>query len=527
MTAGAVLAVLYAGVLLALFAFGANGYVLLWRRRRYVVPERPTPRCWPDVLVQIPVYRERDVAARAVLAAGRLRYPGRFVVQVLDDSDDDTVERVAQAIATLQAEGVTAEHVRREGRAGFKAGALAVGLTRSDAPLVAIFDADFLPPVDFLERAVPVLEDPAVACVQGRWDHLNRDDSALTRAQALGIDVHFAIEQRARAAAGWPVSFNGSAGLWRRAALEDAGGWSADTLTEDLDLAYRAALRGWRIAYADDLPCPGELPPNLAAFKAQQRRWARGSTQVARKLLWPLWRSGLPLGAKVQATLHLLHYCVHPLLLLSAALALPVCLLARPTDALWSVLAPLAMATGGPLAMAVRAGRDRGARGRAIARDAASMMVLGVGLALSNTVAVAAALGRRQGVFERTPKGGLHSSYRLGREVLGPFEVLAGVACLLLGAFNVSRGLPSLVPFLFLYGIGLCIVGLSSLLPLPASPPNLNPGRVAGGSPASPPNLNPGRVAAVAGGSTEVEPRIIFAAGGAELKDLRVRRGAD
>lgn len=468
--AGTFLAIVYVAVLFALFAFGVDGYVLLWKRRRYVPPAAPAPPRWPDVLVQIPVFNERDVATRAVQAAGRLRTNGgRLTVQILDDSDDDTVERVARAVEALQAQGIAAEHVRRGTRAGFKAGALAAGLERSSAELVAIFDADFVPPPDFLLRAVPVLEDPGVACVQGRWGHLNRDDGALTRAQALGIDVHFAIEQRARAAAGWPVSFNGSAGVWRRAALEDAGGWSADTLTEDLDLAYRAALHGWRIAYVDDLVCPGEVPPSLPAFKAQQRRWARGSTEVAKKLLGPLWHSSLGLGAKLQATLHLLHYCVHPLLLLSAVLALPLCLWASPADALWTVLAPLAMATGGPLAMAVRTARDRHAGAFTIARDAACMMVLGVGLALSNTVAVLGGLGGRRAAFERTPKGGLSSSYGRTRDVLGPFEVAAGVACLLLGGFTASRGIPSLVPFLVLYGVGLCVVGFGSL-PRPGRP---------------------------------------------------------
>jgi len=459
---GALVAVVYGLVLLALFVFGANAYVLVARARRYRLPRPPSPGQWPDVLVQIPVFNERDVAARAVEAAGRLAYPGRVAVQILDDSEDDTPERIAPAVAALRAQGRAVEHVRRGGREGFKAGALAAGLARSEAPLVAIFDADFVPPPDFLARAVPHLEAPDVACVQGRWGHLDRDESPLTRAQALGIDVHFSVEQRARVAAGWPVSFNGSGGIWRRAALDDAGGWSADTLTEDLDLAYRATLRGYRVVYADDLECPGELPASLTAFKAQQRRWARGSTEVARKLLGPLWRSPLPLGAKVQATLHLLHYTVHPLLLASAALALPVCLTSRGADALWAVLAPLAMATGGPLAMAIRTGRERGLPWRALAADTSRMMLLGVGLAVSNSVAVLGALGGQRAPFERTPKGGRTSSYRSRRDRLGPAELASGAACLLLAAFNVVQGMPSLVPFLTLYGAGLLAVGVGS-----------------------------------------------------------------
>lgn len=459
---GFIVAVAYGLVLLALFVFGANGYVLLARRRRYRVPVSPAPPRWPDVLVQLPVFNERDVATRAVEAAGRLAYPGKISIQVLDDSDDDTPERVAAAVSTLARRGVAAEHVRRGGREGFKAGALAAGLARSDAPFVAIFDADFVPPPDFLTRAVPHFEDPGVACVQGRWTHINRHDGPLTRAQALGIDVHFSIEQRARAAAGWPVSFNGSGGLWRRSALEEAGGWSADTLTEDLDLAYRAALGGARVVYADDLECPGELPTSLAAFKAQQRRWARGSTEVARKLLGRLWRSELPLGAKAQATLHLLHYLVHPLLLASAALALPLCLTATDAGALWTILAPLAMATGGPLAMALGTGRERGLPARELLRDTVVMVILGVGLAVSNSVAVWGALRGRRGVFERTPKGGLRSSYRSRPESLGAIEIAAGATCLAFAAWIAMRGMPSLVPFLVLYGLGLLAVGVGS-----------------------------------------------------------------
>ncbi|HTM21127.1 MAG TPA: glycosyltransferase, partial [Kofleriaceae bacterium] len=230
----------YALVLVPLFVYGINSYVLLWWRRRWREPAAwSAVGQWPATAVQIPIYNERDVVARVIDAAGRLRYPGSLLVQVLDDSTDDTSELAAAALSRLRERGVAVQHVRRGDRTGYKAGALAHGMTLTDAELFLVLDADFVPGPDFLIDTVPLLVSPDVACVQARWGHLNRERDGFTRAQALGIDVHFAIEQRARAAARWTVAFNGTAGLWRRTALDAAGGWSADTLTEDLDLSYR------------------------------------------------------------------------------------------------------------------------------------------------------------------------------------------------------------------------------------------------------------------------------------------------
>ncbi len=463
MSAVAVVAAIYGVVLAALFAYGVNSYVLLAVRRRWRAPASPAPSGeWPRVTVQIPVYNERDVAARVIEAAGRLRYPGALDIQVLDDSTDDTVHVVSRKVAELVARGVGAEHVRRGHRRGFKAGALADALASTDAPLLLVLDADFVPPEDLLLRTVPHFEAADVACVQTRWGHLNRDASALTQAQALGIDVHFAVEQRARGAAGWPVCFNGSGGLWRRAAIDAAGGWSADTLTEDLDLSYRAWLAGYRIVYVDDVVCPAEIPERMVAFKAQQRRWARGSTATARKLLGRVWRSRATVGAKLQATLHLTHYNVHPLMLVSAALALPLGWLAPAHSSWWTVLPPLAMATGGPLAMALATYAERGVSRRGLARELVGLVILGTGLTVSNTGAVLAGLVDRGAVFERTPKGGLGSSYRAA-DHLGAYEVIVGVLCAGLAAWLVERGIYTMAPFLALYAAGLCTVGVATI----------------------------------------------------------------
>lgn len=459
----------YGSVLLLLFAYAANGYVLLLRRRRWSPPTATSPVEWPSVTVQIPIFNERDVASRVIRAATAMTYPGRMQVQVLDDSDDDTPAIAAAAVESARRSGLDVQHLRRRDRAGFKAGALAEGLARAEGQAILILDADFVPPPDLLIRMVPLLGGDRVACVQGRWDHLNRHASDLTAAQALGIDVHFAIEQRGRAAAGWPVAFNGSVGLWWRAAIHDAGGWSSDTLTEDLDLSYRAWLRGWRTVYAAEVRCPGEIPERLAACKAQQRRWARGSIATARKLLGAIWRSGHPLGARIEATLHLTHYAVHPLILLSIVLALPLGLGTVPPQGPWAVLPVFALATGAPTAMALAAAAERGSSWRGRLRELGSLMLLGIGLCVSSSIAVVEGLAREPGSFERTPKGGGSSSYRAhAGHGLGVAEVLAAASCLALAALFVGRGLPGLSPFLVLYGAGFGRVGIATLREQPA-----------------------------------------------------------
>ena len=267
----------------------------------------------PLVMVQLPIYNERDVAARLIHAVARLDWPvDRLLVQVLDDSTDDTTAIVATALSCYREWGQHVEHVRRPSRTGYKAGALQYGLASSAADFVAIFDADFVPPADFLRRTIPFFADPSVACVQARWGHINAEESGFTQAQALGFDGHFIVEKQARDAVGAFTHFNGSAGVWRRAAIDAAGGWQADTLTEDFDLSYRAQLAGWRIVYCGDVVVPAELPVQLDAFRRQQHRWAKGSMQTAGKLLGQLWRAPQPLWRKVFGTLHLTNYLAHP-----------------------------------------------------------------------------------------------------------------------------------------------------------------------------------------------------------------------
>jgi cellulose synthase/poly-beta-1,6-N-acetylglucosamine synthase-like glycosyltransferase len=302
-----------------LFAFGVNLLYLTWRATR--LPARPEHSIVSDgeplVCVQVPVYNERYVAERVLDAVCAIDWPAsRLEVQVLDDSDDETTSIVARRAARWLLTGIHVTHVRRGTRTGFKAGALAYGLTLTDAPFIAIFDADFVPPRDFLRRTVGAFEDPSIGFAQARWGHLDEGYSWFTRLQALAIDFHFLVEQAVRSADGYFTNFTGTAGVWRRSAIENSGGWSADTLTEDLDLSYRAQLRGWRAAYLEDLVVPEELPVSIDAYRRQQSRWATGSFQSAFKLLVPVLRSHNRAAVKLQATVHLLAYGIGPLMLL-------------------------------------------------------------------------------------------------------------------------------------------------------------------------------------------------------------------
>ena len=305
-----------------LLGFGVNLLFLTWRATRI----RAVPRAdathgdEPAVCVQIPVYNERYVAERVIDAVCAIEWPAdRLEIQVLDDSDDETESIVAARVARWQRRGLRIAHVRRNRRIGFKAGALADGMRSTGAPFIAIFDADFVPPRDFLRRSMGVFTDPRVGFVQARWGHLDEGYSWFTRLQAMAIDFHFLVEQAVRSADGYFTNFTGTAGVWRRAAIEDAGGWSAATLTEDLDLSYRAQLRGWRAAYLEDLVVPEELPVSMDAYRRQQSRWATGSFQAAFRLLIPVLRSRNRLAVKLQAVIHLLAYSVGPLMLLQLA----------------------------------------------------------------------------------------------------------------------------------------------------------------------------------------------------------------
>lgn len=278
----------------------------------------------PHVLVQLPVRNEGLLAVRVTEAAARMDWPkDRLTIQLLDDGDDGNHADLVRDAMAVTPEGVKLDILRRGDRTGFKAGNLAFGLKHCDAPYVAIFDADFVPPPDFLRRTLPVLvADPGLAFVQARWGHANRNANWLTRVQGLLLDSHFAVEQEARFRAGLPISFNGTAGVWSRAAIEEGGGWTGDTLTEDLDLSMRCMMQGWRAAMMPELTVPGELPQTAAAWRAQQARWTKGHAQTARKLLPQVWTSDMPLWKKAAMTLQMCQFAFYMLAFASAAISL-------------------------------------------------------------------------------------------------------------------------------------------------------------------------------------------------------------
>jgi cellulose synthase/poly-beta-1,6-N-acetylglucosamine synthase-like glycosyltransferase len=453
-------------ILLGLYGLNSLILVLLYLRHRddpALFP--PPPVEWPYVTVQLPVYNELHLVERLLQAAAALDYPrDRLEIQVLDDSTDETLQIATRAVDRIQQQGIDVVHITRPQRTDYKAGALAAGLTRARGELTAIFDADFVPPSDFLRRVVPYFTDLTVGCVQTRWGHLNRDYSALTRAQALGIDGHFVVEQTARSRAGLFLNFNGTAGVWRRECIHDAGGWQGDTLTEDLDLSYRAQLRGWRIAYLPDVVVPAEIPVQISALKRQQARWAQGSIETALKLIGPLLRSRRSWIVKLAGTVHLTGYMVHPLMLLTVLLTLPM---SFSNSWVLSVSPWLMIMAAGPPALYLAAQRDRAWLHRL--RLLPLLELLGIGLSLNNTWAVVkGVLGVRQR-FLRTPKFALRQSddpwvsrqYALSGDpfVWGEF-LLSFFAAALVFVPGVDLGF---VPWLLLYASSFAYVAGVSL----------------------------------------------------------------
>ena len=467
---------LYGIITLWLTVYGLNGWVLLvlyWltRRRRRFVPA-VSPDRWPMVTVQLPIYNERHVVERLIDAVASLDYPRDCLeVQVLDDSTDETA-RLAEARAALWREqGVDVRVLRRPHRQGFKAGALAWGLSRARGELIAIFDADFCPRSDFLLRTVPhFLADPGLGMLQARWSHLNADYSPLTRAQALALDGHFVVEQTARNRSGLLMHFNGTAGLWRRECIETSGGWQADTVCEDLDLSYRAQMAGWRCLYLPEVEGPAELPPQMLAFKRQQARWAQGSAQCLRKLAGPLLRSRQlnPLQ-KLMGLIHLSLYLAHPLMVLLLLITLPLLLAPQGLRGSLSLLGPLCL---GPILVYITSQWALYPDWRRRLRTFPLLVLVGSGVAWNNSLGVGRGLTRWGGTFARTPKFRLEgrrgdwarSAYRLTRDG----TVIGEVALTLyaLGAAGVAwaTGNFGALPFMLLYAAAFGLVAGTSLL---------------------------------------------------------------
>ncbi|MBU6443636.1 MAG: glycosyltransferase [Alphaproteobacteria bacterium] len=425
------------------------------RERRPFTPALPEAEL-PRVLVQLPVRDEGGLAVRVASAAARLDWPhDRLEIQLLDDGKAEHHEELAEAVRRVVAPGINFSVLRRGERSGFKAGNLAFGLKHCDAPYVAVFDADFVPPPDFLRRTVPALAaDPGLAFVQARWGHANRDRNWLTRAQGMLLDSHFAVEQEARYRMGLPMSFNGTAGVWARAAIDHGGGWTGDTLTEDLDLSMRCALKGWRTALVSDLEVPGELPETAAAWRAQQARWTKGHAQVARKLLPEIWTSSHPLWLKAVMTLQICQFAFY--LLAGASAVISLSLMALGAVYLPGVAAlGLAVTALGLGASVSYLYMGQAMLGREQAPYLARALVLAIifpsGLVLANARATFEAFSGAQMEFVRTPKAGA----RMTGGWRGRPELLAG---LLLPAFTFIEQAWS-APFFAVAAAGLLSIG--------------------------------------------------------------------
>lgn len=406
--------------------------VIRWFLYRHRGPIKPAPLTdYPYVTVQVPLYNERFVAERIVDACVALEYPkSRLQIQILDDSTDDTQQIVRNQVLRYRSLGIDIEHLTRSNRSGFKAGALKEAMALAKGDFIAIFDADFIPEPNTLKSAMRYFSSSTIAMVQLRWGHLNKFN-LFTKTQAVMLDAHFSLEQRVRSVSSKLFNFNGTAGIWRKCAIVDAGNWSDDTLTEDLDLSYRAQLKGWRMAYVNDLECPGEIPTDMNAFKSQQHRWAKGGVQVMKKLLSEVWRAKLPLSTKLESTFHLSNNLAYLVTLIDTVFLLVPSIVIRelyePKLLFWLDIPMLALASGGHL-LYLFFGQI--ALGYPVFRSLfflPLLMLLGIQLAFNNARAGLEALMGKSSEFVRTPKTG---------------ECLPGVTAKGTAAFNYKVKLP-------------------------------------------------------------------------------------
>ena len=412
-----VLLALYCTVLLVLCTYGAHRASLVFQCMRYkrridraaravIVPDSELP----SVTVQLPLYNEATVVRRLLDAAGALDYPSdRLELQVLDDSTDETEGIARAAVEELRERGINAVYLRRPDRHGYKAGALDFGLQQASGELIAIFDADFVPQASFLKDIAGHFTDPRIGMVQTRWEHMNRDHSLLTSIQALMLDGHHMVENRARFGAGNMFNFSGTGGMWRRQAIQDAGGWEHDTLTEDLDLSYRAQLAGWRFVYRGDVLTPAELPEDMSSFRAQQYRWAKGTVQTARKLLLRVAKSELSLAQRIEACFHMLPHMAYPMMVLLTLLLLPALVFMPASDVRTLLLIDLPLCIGATGSLATFYAMAEVAQGRSAwgaMKRLPALIALGAGLAPHLSSAVFDGMRSMAGEFVRTPKRG-------------------------------------------------------------------------------------------------------------------------
>ena len=469
----------YFFVLIILAVYGWHRYyvVYLYKRNRGKGP-RPGPPLDPPpvVTIQLPLYNEMYVADRLIEAVCRIEYPrDRLEIQVLDDSTDETRTIAERAVRRLSGQGIDIKHYHRADRRGFKAGALEEGLRVARGEFIAIFDADFIPTADFLTRLMPHFSAPKIGMVQARWGHINEDYSLLTKIQAILLDGHFVLEHGGRNRSGLFFNFNGTAGVWRREAIDDAGGWQHDTLTEDLDLSYRAQLRGCRFVFVSDLIAPAEVPVEMNAFKSQQHRWAKGSVQTCRKLLPTILRAKIPLGVKIEAFFHLTANFNYPLMCVLSVLMFPSMVI-RYNMGWYEMLlidVPLFFAaTFSVCNFYMICQREIHRDWRARLRYLPFLMSIGIGLSINNTRAVFEALFNKQSEFTRTPKYRIEGDadewvgkkYRQSVAVQPLIELALGLYFTWTVFYALANQIYGTLPFLMLFQIGFLYTGVLSIV---------------------------------------------------------------
>ncbi|MEI8341352.1 MAG: cellulose synthase family protein [Verrucomicrobiota bacterium] len=468
----------YLLVLVGLSLYGIHRYAIVYlflKHRNNVPKPLSTFDQLPLVTVQLPIYNEFYVVERLLKSVGELDYPRELLqIQVLDDSTDDTQELAGAKVEEMKAAGYDIELVHRDNRAGFKAGALEEGMKSCKSEFILILDADFVPGPELLKKTIQYFTDPGIGMVQSRWGHINRTYSLLTRVQAMFLDGHLLLEQTARSRSGRFFNFNGTAGLWRKSCIEKSGGWQHDTLTEDLDLSYRAQLKGWKFVFLSDLVTPAELPVDMNGFKSQQHRWTKGSIQTCKKILPTVWRSDIPLPLKIEATMHLTSNFAYLLLLF-------LCVLLQPAGdnlggGIWRMLlvdVPIFCAASLSVAVFyIIAQRELYPKGWMKEILLLPMLLaLGIGMALNNARAVLEAVFNQQSEFTRTPKYGIErnsqqwrSSRYLPLKSLLPFLELAFAIYFTRFVIYaiIARNYLS-VPFLILFQAGFAYVAFCSI----------------------------------------------------------------
>src|SRR5437879_916888 len=461
----------YFATLAILSVYGLHRYDIIRTYFKYRKNATKDPRVrfaqLPPVTIQLPIYNERYVVERLIDEVVKMEYPKELLqIQVLDDSTDDTHPFAEDPVECYRALGIPIEYHHRTNRDGYKAGALQAGLETATGELVAIFDADFIPPPDFLTRTVHFFADPGIGLVQTRWSYLNRDYNFLTEVEAMLLDGHFILEHGARSRAGYFFNFNGTAGILRRKAIEDAGGWQHDTLTEDSDLSYRAQLAGWRFVYLPGLDCPSELPVEMHGFQIQQSRWAKGLTQVAKKLLPRILKADIPKRVKFEAIMHLTPNISYPLMIVLSALILPV-MIVRFYIGMFQMFfldMPLIIASFWSIsAFYIVAQRELYPKTWKRSIFLLPMLMgVGVGLTIINTRAVFGALFGVQSSFVRTPKYAIEGRpvnlqtkrYRRKSGWLPYFEIGVGTYFLSMVAYAIQTYNFLAIPFLLLFVAG-------------------------------------------------------------------------